>query len=92
MKARTLAVLLFAAVASQASMAGQQTTLQSIAAESRLSVREVRMVLSRGPASYSEYRTSYFRAKNQLLRSVGQARFAELAALYQDGQIPLGSS
>ena len=86
MKARTLAVLLFTALASQAAM-GQQVTLQSIAKDSNLSVREVQMVLSRGPASYHEYRTSYFRAKNQLLRSVGQERFTELAALFQAGRI-----
>lgn len=86
MKARTLAVLLFTALASQAAM-GQQVTLQSIAKESSLSVREVQMVLSRGPSSYHEYRTSYFRAKNQLVRTIGQARVAELAALYQAGRI-----
>jgi len=91
MKARTLAVLLFTALASQAAM-GQQVTLQSIAAESRLSVREVQMVLSRGPSSYHEYRSSYFRAKNQLVRTVGQERYTELAAAYQAGRISLGAS
>lgn len=91
MKSRTLMVLLFTALASQAAM-GQQVTLQSIAAESRLSVREVQMVLSRGPTAYHEYRTSYHRAKNQLSRTVGQERLEALAAAYQAGRIPLGSS
>ncbi|HET7842518.1 MAG TPA: hypothetical protein VFL14_00085 [Xanthomonadales bacterium] len=91
MKARTLAVLLFAALASQAAM-GQQVTLASIATESNLTVREVQMVLSRGPSSYHEYRSSYVRAKNQLARSVGTQRMAELAALYQAGKLPLGTS
>jgi hypothetical protein len=89
MKAQTLAVLLFAALASQSAM-GQQLTLEDIAEEANLSVREVQMVLSRGPSSYHEYRTSYFRAKNQLVRTVGRARVAELAALYQAGRIVVG--
>ena len=91
MKSRTLMVLLFTALASQAAMA-QEVTLQSIAAESKLSVRQVQMVLSRGPSSYHEYRSSYIRSKNQLARTVGQERLEALAAAYQAGRIPLGSS
>ena len=85
MKMRLLVVLV-AALASGTAMAGGREDIQTLAEQSGLTERQVRMVLGT-PTAFSEYRTSYVASKHKLMRAVGGLKNLEaLAARYREEQ------
>ena len=64
--------------------AQNEVSVEDLAEQSGLAAREVAMVL--GPSvSYSNYRTSYRRAKAQLVRTLGsEERLQQIAAAYRE--------
>ena len=84
---KTLKLAAFALAALFAgTAAAQEVSVEALAEQSGLAAREVAMVL--GPSvSYSNYRTSYRRAKAQLVRTLGsEERFQQIAAAYREQQ------
>lgn len=90
-KTRMFAVALLAALASPAAFAQGKLTVASVAAEAGLSARQVQMVLG-AHAAFGEYRTSFARARAQLVRSIGQDRYEELIVAFREGTLELGNS
>ena len=83
MKTLKLASVALATLFAGAAAAQEPLSVEELAAESGLAPREVAMVL--GPSvSYSNYRTSYRRARAQLVRTIGEERFEEVAAAYRE--------
>lgn len=80
------AVALVLAFSAGAQASESADTLQSLASQSGLTVREVQMVLGAHTA-YAEYRTSYDRAEAKLVRAIGQDRLDEIAANYRAGKL-----
>lgn len=86
MKTSRKAWLLALLIASPAAWAQDRITLEDVAQETGLSVRQVKMVL--GPSSaYPEFRTSYHRAKAQLIRAYGQDGAEDLAQAFRAGEL-----
>lgn len=83
--------LLIAAIGFSAPTLAQDISFEEIVGQSGLSKQEVRMVLgARTP--YPAYRTSYERARRQLIAAVGKARYQELVRQYQLEQLGVSSS
>ena len=85
-KLATGAAFAIATLFAGAATAQNELSVEELAEESGLAAREVAMVL--GPSvSYSNYRTSYRRAKAQLVRTLGsEERFQQVAAAYRAQQ------
>jgi hypothetical protein len=83
MKTRLL-VMLAATLISGTAVAGGREDIQTLADQSGLTPRKVRMVLGT-PTAFPEYRTSYVRSKHKLMRAVGGLKQLEdLAARYRE--------
>lgn len=79
---KTIAFAVFTVIAANAA-AQEEATLSELAFQSGLSEKQVAMVL--GPSSaHAAYRTSYTRCKAQLVRSIGQQRYEQVAAAYRE--------
>ena len=78
--------VLFAATLFASAASAQTVTVDEIAAESGLTNRQVAMVLG-APTAYAEYRTTFRHARDQMLRTVGQERYAEYIAMYRNGEL-----
>ena len=77
------AVAFVLALAAGTASAQENATLSELASASGLSEREVAMVI--GPSTaHAAYRTSYARCKEQLVRSIGQKRYEQVAANYRN--------
>ncbi len=85
--AAAIAATLFAA---SAHAGGSPSSLQSIAAESGLTVRQVQMVLG-AHSAFAEYRTSFDRCETKLIRTYGADGLKRFAADYQAGRLPVSA-
>jgi hypothetical protein len=92
MKTLKLAAFATATLFAGTAFAQNELSVEDLAEQSGLAAREVAMVL--GPSvSYSNYRTSYRRAKAQLVRTLGsEERFQQVAAAYREQQQKLASN
>ena len=79
-------VLAAAMMFAPCAFAQNTVTLNDIAQESGLTERQVAMVLG-APTSFATYRTEYRQARDRLVQSVGQERYAEYIAAYRAGEI-----
>ena len=83
MMAAAMALALAAATGAQAS--DSVRSLEDIAAQSGLTVRQVQMVLG-AHIAYAEYRTSYARAEDRMVRTYGREHLDKLIADYRAGR------
>lgn len=90
-KSKLLAVALIAAFSAPSAFARNRLTVASVADEAGLSTRQVQMVLGTHTA-FAEYRTSFARAREQLVRRIGLERYEELVVAYRAGAIETGES
>lgn len=90
MKSTLFAAAVAATLFAVSAHAGAPSSLQSIAAESGLTVRQVQMVLG-AHAAFAEYRTSYDRCEAQLIRTYGADGLKRFAAEYQAGRLPVNA-
>jgi hypothetical protein len=86
MNALPKGVVLAAAMFAPCAFAQGTVSVNEIAEESGLTPRQVAMVLG-APTSYATYRTEYRQARDQLVRNVGQERYAEYIAAYRSGEL-----
>lgn len=75
----TTAILVVVGAAASVPALAQENPIPILAEQSGLSERKVRMVLGDRTA-YSEYRASYDRAREQLVRTIGEANYERLLA------------
>lgn len=75
-KIHILAAIIVATLAPLAAQATEDP-IALLARQSGLSERQVRMVIANGTA-YGEYRTYYVRAKQQLVKAIGESNYQRL--------------
>jgi len=89
MNTRSLTFLALLAVSAAAS-ANEQIDIPSIAQQTGLTERQVRMALG-APSAFAEYRTSYAFATDKVRRALGTEKFREAVAAMKAAQQSAGT-